>query len=65
MATTEPIIPCPRCGHVSEVIDRKTDYRLEEKDSPGTVGQVPSKTYYTHRCKRDGCGHIFTRSVKH
>jgi hypothetical protein len=66
MATpTEQIVPCPRCGHAAEIIDRKVTYRVEERSDTGTVRQFPASTAYTYHCLKDGCGHIFTRSVKH
>jgi hypothetical protein len=62
---TKRIVPCPICGHATEVIDQKTAYRMEQQAGTAPDQKVPDSTAYTHRCLKNGCGHIFTRSVKH
>jgi hypothetical protein len=56
---------CPSCGHTAEVIDRKTLYRLDQPKGTTAARQVPDSTTSTYRCVKDGCGRIFTRTVKH
>jgi hypothetical protein len=64
-APSDQIPPCPKCGNKTEVIDRKVSYRTQQQAGSAAAKQVPDSTAYTIRCVKDGCGHMFTRTVKH
>ena len=57
--------PCPKCGNKTEIIDRKVNFRMKQQSDGTADKQVPESTAYTLRCVKDGCGHMFTRTVKH
>src|SRR5262245_22061703 len=57
--------PCPKCRNKTEVRHRKVSYRTQQQAGSAAAKQVPDSTVYTIRCVKDGCGHMFTRTVKH